>query len=121
MRNVPLSTKTQFGPAEAQLNGLGFVDSKAFIDCGHITSFGLTHVWPFVGTDRTRNGIPVSVISGSYFRGLGLRIGVRVWVRVRVGVRVWVRVRVRVRVRVSVVLWSTGLAGQPLVAAGPLE
>ena len=41
-----------------------------------------------------------------YFRGLGLRIAVRVWVRVRVGVRVWVRVRVRVRVRVSVVLWS---------------
>ena len=41
-----------------------------------------------------------------YFRGLGLRIGVRVWVKVRVGVRVWVRVRVRVRVRVSVVLWS---------------
>ena len=41
-----------------------------------------------------------------YFRGLGLRIGVRVWVRVRVGVRVWVRVRVRVTVRVSVVLWS---------------
>ena len=39
-----------------------------------------------------------------YFRGLGLRIGVRVWVRV--GVRVWIRVRVRVRVRVSVVLWS---------------
>ena len=39
-----------------------------------------------------------------YFRGLGLRIGVRVWVRVRVGV--WVRVRVRVRVRVSVVLLS---------------
>ena len=37
-----------------------------------------------------------------YFRGLGLRIGVRVWVRV--GVRVWVRVSVRVRV--SVVLWS---------------
>ena len=35
-----------------------------------------------------------------YFRGLGLRIGVRVWVRVRVGV--WVRVRVMV----SVVLWS---------------
>ena len=41
-----------------------------------------------------------------YFRGLRLRIGVRVWVMVRVGVRVWVRVRVRVRVRVSVVLWS---------------
>ena len=41
-----------------------------------------------------------------YFRGLGLRVGVRVWVRVRVGVRVWVRVRFRVRVRVSVVLWS---------------
>ena len=31
-----------------------------------------------------------------YFRGLGLRIGVRVWVRV--GVMVWVRV--------SVVVWS---------------
>ena len=42
--------------------------------------------------------------SNIYFRGLGLRIGVRVWVRV--GVRVWVRVRVRVRVRVSGVLWS---------------
>ena len=41
-----------------------------------------------------------------YFRGLGLRIGVRLWVSVRVGVRVWVRVRVRVRVMVSVVLWS---------------
>ena len=41
-----------------------------------------------------------------YFRGLRLRIGVRVWVRVRVGVRVRVWVRVRVRVRVSVVLWS---------------
>ena len=38
-----------------------------------------------------------SVIS---FRGLGLRIGVRVWVGVRVCVRV------RVGVRVSVVLWS---------------
>ena len=43
-----------------------------------------------------------------YFRGLGLRIRVRVWVRVRVRVwvRVWVRVSVMVRVRVSVVLWS---------------
>ena len=41
-----------------------------------------------------------------YFRGLGLRVGVRVWVRVRVGVRVRVWVRVRFRVRVSVVLWS---------------
>ena len=41
-----------------------------------------------------------------YFRGLGLRIGVRVWVRVRVVVRVWVRDRISVRVRVSVVLWS---------------
>ena len=41
-----------------------------------------------------------------YFRGLGLRIRVRVWVRVRG--RVWVRVRVRIGVwvRVSVVLWS---------------
>ena len=37
-----------------------------------------------------------------YFRGLGLRISVRVWVGVRV--RVWVRVRVGVRVRFSVVL-----------------
>ena len=33
-----------------------------------------------------------------YFRGLGLRIRVRV--------RVWVRVRIGVWVRVSVVLWS---------------
>ena len=41
-----------------------------------------------------------------YFRGLGLRIRVRVWVRVRVCVRVWVSVSVMVRVRVSVVLWS---------------
>ena len=43
-----------------------------------------------------------------YFRGLGLRIRVRVWVRVRVRVwvRVWVGVSVMVRVRVSVVLWS---------------
>ncbi len=39
-----------------------------------------------------------------YFRGLGLRIRVRIWVRVRV--RVWVRVRIGVGVRVSVVLWS---------------
>ena len=41
-----------------------------------------------------------------YFRGLGLRIRVRVWVRVRLWVRVWVSVSVMVRVRVSVVLWS---------------
>ena len=42
-----------------------------------------------------------------YFRGLGLRIGVRVWVRVRVGVRVWVRVRVMVRVeRVEESAWG---------------
>ena len=40
-----------------------------------------------------------------YFRGLGLRIRVRVWVRVRAMVRVWVRVRIGVWVRVSVVLW----------------
>ena len=39
-----------------------------------------------------------------YFRGLGLRIRVRVWVRVRA--RVWVRVSIGVGVRVSVVLWS---------------
>ena len=36
-----------------------------------------------------------------YFRGLGLRIRIRVWVRARV--RVWVRVRIGVWV--SVVLW----------------
>ena len=41
-----------------------------------------------------------------YFRGLGLRIRVRVWVMVRARVRVWVRVRIGVWVRVSVVLWS---------------
>ena len=39
-----------------------------------------------------------------YFRGLGLRIRVMVWVMVRA--RVWVRVGVVVGVRVSVVLWS---------------
>ena len=38
-----------------------------------------------------------------YFRGLGLRIRVRVWVRARV--RVWVRVRIGVCVRVRVALW----------------
>ena len=41
-----------------------------------------------------------------YFRGLGLRIRVRVWVRVRARVMVWGRVRIGVWVRVSVVLWS---------------
>ena len=39
-----------------------------------------------------------------YFRGLGLRIRIMVWVMVRA--RVWVRVGVVVGVRVSVVLWS---------------
>ena len=42
----------------------------------------------------------------NYFRGLGLRIRVRVRVCVRVRFRVCVRVRVRVGVRVSVVIWS---------------
>ena len=43
-----------------------------------------------------------------YFRGLGLWIGVRVWVRVRVGGLV-TRVRVRVRVSVGV---SLGLGSE---------
>ena len=41
-----------------------------------------------------------------YFRGLGLRIRVIVWVMVRARVRVSVRVGVVVGVRVGVVLWS---------------
>ena len=47
-----------------------------------------------------------------YFRGLGLRIGVRVWVSVRVGV--WVRVRIRVRVSVvfNMVRVSLGLGSE---------
>ena len=54
------------------------------------------------------SGVPIRLgtilgrFSIIYFRGLGLRVRVRVWV----GVRVWVRVKVGVRVRVSVVLWS---------------
>ena len=53
---------------------------------------------------RIRLGTILGRFSIIYFRGLGLRIMVRVWVGVRVRVRVWVGVRVRVRV--SVVLWS---------------
>ena len=58
----------------------------------HRCAFGLRHFF---------QGVRVLVkvlgqFSIIYFGGLGLRIGVRVWVRV--GVRVWVRV--------SVVLWS---------------
>ena len=49
---------------------------------------------------RIRLGTILGRFSIIYFRGLGLRIMVRVWVGVRV--RVWVGVRVRV----SVVLWS---------------
>ena len=48
----------------------------------------------FRGTHKVRNNLGgFSII---YFRGLGLRIRVRVWVRVKV--RVWVGVRVRVSV-----------------------
>ena len=57
---------------------------------------------------RIRLGTILGRFSIIYFRGLGLRIRVRVWVGVGVGVRVrvWVRVMVGVRVRVGVVLWS---------------
>ena len=54
---------------------------------------------------RIRLGTILGRFSIIYFRGLGLRIRVRVWVRVRARVRVWVRVRIGVWVRVSVVLW----------------
>ena len=50
-----------------------------------------------------RSGTILGPFSIIYFRGLGLRIRVRVWVGVRVKVRVWVRVRVGVWVRVGVV------------------
>ena len=53
---------------------------------------------------RIRLGTVLGRFSIIYFRGLGLRIRVRVWIRARV--RVWVRVRIGVWVRVSVVLWS---------------
>ena len=53
---------------------------------------------------RIRLGTILGRFSISYFRGLGLRIRVRVWVGVRVRVIVWVRVRVGVRVRFCVVL-----------------
>ena len=53
---------------------------------------------------RIRLGTILGRFSIIYFRGLGLRIRVRVWVMVRARVRVWVRVRIGVRV--SVVLWS---------------
>ena len=53
---------------------------------------------------RIRLGTIFGRFSIIYFRGLGFRIRVRVWVRARV--RVWVRVRIGVWVRVSVVLWS---------------
>ena len=55
---------------------------------------------------RIRLGTILGRFSIIYFRGLGLRIRVRVWVMVRARVRVWVRVRIGVWVRVSVVLWS---------------
>ena len=47
---------------------------------------------------RIRLGTILGRFSIIYFRGLGLRIRVRVWVGVRVRVRVWVRVSVGVRV-----------------------
>ncbi len=46
---------------------------------------------------RIRLGTNLGRFSIIYFRGLGLRIRVRVWVGVSVRVRVWVRVGVRVR------------------------
>ena len=55
---------------------------------------------------RIRLGTILGRFSIIYFRGLGLRIRVRVWVRARARFRVWVRVRIGVWVRVSVVLWS---------------
>ena len=55
---------------------------------------------------RIRLGTILRRFSIIYFRGLGLRIRVTVWVRVRARVMVWVRVRIGVWVRVSVVLWS---------------
>ena len=60
----------------------------------------------FFSRVRIRLGKILGRFSIIYFRGLGLRIRVRVWVGVRVRVRVWVRVRVGVRDRdrVSVVL-----------------
>ena len=60
-------------------------------------------ICPFSGV-RIRLGTILGRFSIIYFRGLGLRIRVRVWVGVRV--RVWVRVRVGVKVRFSVVLRS---------------
>ena len=54
---------------------------------------------------RIRLGTIFGRFSIIYYRGLGLRIRVRVWVRVRARVKVWVRVRIGVWVRVSVVLW----------------
>ena len=53
---------------------------------------------------RIRLGTILGRFSIIYFRVLGWRIRVRVWVGVRVRVRMWVRVRVGVRVRFSVVL-----------------
>ena len=57
----------------------------------------------FRGTHIVRNNFG-SIFNYNIFRGLGLRIRVRVMVRARVSV--WVRVGVVVGVRVSVVLWS---------------
>ena len=53
---------------------------------------------------RIRLGTILGRFSIIYFRVLGLKIRVRVWLGVRF--RVWVRVRIGVRVRVSMVLWS---------------
>ena len=71
-----------------------------------VYTFPMCMTWRFHFPLRNYDFKVLGQFSIIYFRGLGLRIGVRVWVRVRVGVRVWVRVMVRVRVRVSVVLWS---------------
>ena len=66
--------------------------------------FHLLPAASFFSGVRIRLGTILGRFSIIYFRGLGLRIRVRVWVGVRVRVRVWVSVRVGVRVRVSVVL-----------------
>ena len=60
---------------------------------------------------RIRLGTILGRFSIIYFRGLGLRIRVRVWVRARARVRGWVRVRV------SVVLlsWFLLLLGSELI------
>ena len=85
---------------------------RAIYDIAHLTSYRVAIGVPCIRAASFFFGVyswlvkVLGQFSIIYFRGLGLRIGVRVWVSVRVGVGVRVWVRVRVRVRVSVVLWS---------------